>query len=390
MIEPPGTKIGLPESIEQYRSMIETFDDGVMVLDADNVVVCANESLASLLGYSASTLAGKQLSKLVIGDSIPEPGWARWVEPHIDMTEREIRLRCAGGSSRWALMRATPLFDGEGGYCGMRARIIDITALKNAESEVKRLNEELESRNALLEEQVHERTMHLEEFVATVSHELRTPLTSVRGYIDLMMSDADLPKEEQQRYLDRLLANSLHLTNLLNNLLDLSRAAHGRLDLDRRPVALSEVLEQQQGAMAPQFADRGVEFEVRLHKTTGRSPFLITDRECLTRILSNLLSNACKYTPAGGRASLQAGQQGETVWLTVADTGVGIPEAEQSRIFSKFYRGSNTRPLPSRGTGLGLAITKSLVELLGGDISFTSEEDKGTTFRVSLPVGPQL
>jgi hypothetical protein len=366
--------------------MVETFDDGVMVLDADNVVVFANEALADMLGHSISALMGKALSCLVVDSASADIVWPQGVGSQIDLTEREIMFCCADGSCCWALMRTMPLFDGGGRYCGVRARIIDITALKTAEGEVKRLNEELEGRNAALEAQVRERTMHLEEFVATVSHEFRTPLTSVRGYVDLMKNDADLPREDQERYLDRLLANSLHMGNLLNSLLDLSRAAHGNVDLDRRPLGLRGALEQWEGAMAPEFAEKGVEFVMHLDEAAWPNARIVTDRDSLTRIMSNLLSNGCKYTPTGGQVTLRAEKKGARVVLTVADTGVGIPADEQKRIFTKFYRGSNTRRLPIRGTGLGLAITKSLVELLGGDISFASQEGEGSTFRVSLPV----
>ncbi|OGG52016.1 MAG: hypothetical protein A3F84_22440 [Candidatus Handelsmanbacteria bacterium RIFCSPLOWO2_12_FULL_64_10] len=184
------------------------------------------------------------------------------------------------------------------------------------------------------------------------------------------------------------MANAEHLANLLNNLLDLSRIAEGHIRLDLRPVVLKDVLLQLQEAMAPQFQEKRVGLRVDLSGLPSSGFTLVTDQESLTRILTNLLSNACKYTPADGRVCLQSEAEGENVWFSVSDSGLGIPLAEQGRIFSKFYRGSNTRRLATRGTGLGLAITRSLVELLGGEIGFVSQEGTGTVFRISLPLLP--
>lgn len=376
----------LKASIRQYRRMVQTVEDGVMVLDADNVLVFVNQELADMLGYSTDVLVGAPLTTFLLDDQAANAAPGR--RPRLSVSEEsEIKLQAADGTCRWALVRSIPLFDGQGHFCGVRARVSDMTALKQAEAEVARLKDQLDNRRALFEHEVEERS-HIEEFVATVSHEFRTPLTSVRGYIDLMLSDPDLPREQQERYLNRLLANAEHLANLLNSLLDLSRIAEGHLQLTLEPISIQEKLDQLNEAMAPQFSERGVSFKIELQDGGFDRSALVTDGECLTRVLSNLLSNGCKYTPAGGQVTLRVEADPESVWFTVADTGVGIPAIEQDRIFSKFYRGSNTRRLGSRGTGLGLTITKSLVELLGGEIGFVSQEGVGTVFRLSLPVVP--
>ncbi|MBI4212893.1 MAG: PAS domain S-box protein [Chloroflexi bacterium] len=381
----------LKESIQRYRRMVQTVQDGVMVLDAGNNLLFANEQLAEMLGCTVESLLGEHLSTLVLdGDFSGGADGQR--RPRLTVSEqRELQFRHAEGAEIWGLVRSTPLFDAEGEFCGVRASVSDITALKRAEAEVSRLREQIESRSLVVEQRVQERTLQMEDFVATVSHEFRTPLTSVRGYVDLMLSDPALPPEQREKYLMRLLANAEHLTNLLNNLLDLSRIAEGHIQLDLRPVPLRDVLSQLEEAMTPQFHDKRIDFMIELGALPTTTFTLVTDRESLIRILSNLLSNACKYTPAGGVVSLQTELvEGDTVWFMVTDSGVGIPLSEQGRIFSKFYRGSNTRRLPTRGTGLGLAITKSLVELLGGEIGFVSQEDAGTVFRVSLPLAPEL
>jgi PAS domain S-box-containing protein len=377
----------LKESIRQYRRMVQTVEDGVMVLDADNTIVFINQELADMLGYPVAALVGTPLSAFLIDNEGVDGVRAR--RPRVSVSEEsEIRLRAGDGSVKCVLVRSIPLFDGNGQFCGIRSRVSDMTALKQAETEVVKLREQLASRSALLEQGVQERS-HMEEFVATVSHEFRTPLTSVRGYIDLMLSDPDLPKDQQDKYLHRLMANADHLASLLNSILDLSRIADGHVQLSLRPVSLLEILDEVQETMAPQFDEKQIRFAIEVGDKSSVGAWLVTDRVCLIRILSNLLSNACKYTPEGGQVTLTAEIEDDTIWFSVSDNGVGIPASEQERIFSKFYRGSNTRRLGSRGTGLGLAITRSLVELLGGEIGFVSHEDMGTVFRMSLPLHPR-
>jgi PAS domain S-box-containing protein len=379
-----GRDEALKENIRQYHRMVESVGDGVMVLDADQVIVFANQALAEMLGHPATALVGLPLSSLVAGENRDEP---RPLRPRLSISEEsELCLRAADGSVRWVIARSIPLFDAEGQYCGVRARVIDVTGLRQAEAEVLRLREQLATGSALLEQRTAEQSQ-MAEFVATVSHEFRTPLTSVRGYLDLMLADPDLSLDQRERYLHRLLANAEHLSSLLNQLLDLSQISEGQIALTVRPVSIRGVVDQLQAAMAPQFQERAIDLLVA--QPGDQIPLVVvTDEECLIRILTNLLSNSCKYTPAGGIVTLSIGSDANAIVFSVADTGVGIPANEQGRIFSRFYRGSNTRRLGSRGTGLGLAITKSLVELLGGEIDFTSEEGVGTVFQFSLPTQP--
>ncbi len=388
LLNPRATEQALRHDIERYRRMVETAQDGVMVFDADARLAFINPRLAEMLGYAAGEMVGSLLTTFLVMDG--EVDYETRLERHRFgiAEESEFLFRRRDGSTFWTLVRSNPLFNGEGEYQGARAQVIDTSALKRAEAEVTRLNELLERENAALEERIHERTSYMEEFVATVSHEFRTPLTSVRGYLDLVLADEDLSIELQQRYLNRVVANVQHLTVLLNNLLDLSRLTAGNFQVDLRPVAIVDLLTQVQGGLRPEFETKNVQLLVDCACPSDFT--MLSDSEALTRILSNLLSNACKYTPDGGKTTLRVGSDGDTLWLTVADTGMGIPAGEQYRVFTRFYRGGNSRKLPVKGTGLGLAITKSLVDLLGGEITFTSAEGVGTTFRLVFPLKPVL
>jgi len=230
----------------------------------------------------------------------------------------------------------------------------------------------------------HESGKAAEEFVSTVSHEFRTPLTSIRGYLDLVLEDDELPADERHKYLSKVHNNARHLTNLLTNILDLSRIISGTIPINIKSVPILPLLAEVTDTMSLECDAKDVNVHLAVDDSIKESTIL-SDRDFLVRILSNLMGNACKYTPSGGQVTLSMDLDGDRLKITVQDTGIGIPEDEQDRIFTRFFRGTNSRSSQVKGTGLGLAITKSLVELLGGEISFTSKVGKGSTFNVWLP-----
>jgi len=230
----------------------------------------------------------------------------------------------------------------------------------------------------------HDSGKAAEDFVSTVSHEFRTPLTSIRGYLDLVLEDMELPADERYKYLAKVHNNAQHLTNLLTNILDLSRIISGTIAINIKPVAILPLLAEVSDTMSLECDAKDVGVLLNVGSAIKESTIL-SDRDFLLRILSNLMGNACKYTPAGGQVILSMYLEDDRLKITVQDTGIGIPDEEQDRIFTRFFRGTNSYHPQVKGTGLGLAITKSLIELLGGDISFTSQVGKGTTFHVWLP-----
>lgn len=219
------------------------------------------------------------------------------------------------------------------------------------------------------------------EFVSLVSHELRTPLTAIRGYLELVMRSAPLGREHRE-YLEVVQTKAEFLVLLVDDLLDLSHIESGAIEIDLREQNLCCIATEAAENMSMELTRRHIEFALEL----PAQPLLVaTDRLRLLQILSNLLSNACKYTEPDGYVGLQIIDYPDSVAINVADTGMGIPEEEQPQVFSRFFRSSDAvlRHIP--GTGLGLAITKALVERLGGQVSFHSASGKGTTFTVTLP-----
>jgi signal transduction histidine kinase len=242
---------------------------------------------------------------------------------------------------------------------------------------------EAESVQRLLAEQ-NERLRELDklkdEFVSLVSHELRTPLTSIRGYVELML--AEELNDDQRRFLGIVDRNSERLLDLVSDLLFLAQIEAGKLAIEVGSLDLKKVVEECVEASAAGAEARGVELEA----TIDRLPKIKGDRTRLHQVLDNLLSNALKFTPSGGRVDVRLKQAGDTAMLEVADTGLGIPADEQARLFERFFRSSSATENAIPGTGLGLTITKAIVERHGGRIEIESAENAGTTVRVRLPL----
>lgn len=222
------------------------------------------------------------------------------------------------------------------------------------------------------------------EFVNTVSHELRTPLTSIVGYLGLVLADTAGPLQEQQReFLNVVQRNTTRLANLINDLLDIQRIESGRTPLQRTQVCLARVVQQVAETFRVQAEQKGLTFVVKA--TPGEFPLISADPDRLTQIASNLVSNAVKYTKAGQvKVSVQKGRG--SVDLVVEDSGIGIPQADQKRIFEKFYRAEHPYVREVGGTGLGLPIVRTMVEEHGGEIRLESEPGKGSKFIVSFPL----
>jgi signal transduction histidine kinase len=221
------------------------------------------------------------------------------------------------------------------------------------------------------------------EFVSLVSHEMRTPLTSIKGYAYLLLSgDTGELASEQRTFAQVIIDNADRLSAMIDAFLDLSRIESGRMELVRAPVDLAALIASVITSIRPQVEAKRQRLVTEI---AGDLPPLSGDAGRLAQIMTNLVSNAQKYTPPGGTITVAARQEGESLHLSVADTGIGISPEERAQLFTRFYRASNRETQAVGGTGLGLAITKSLVELHGGSISVRSEPGAGATFTVVLP-----
>ena len=225
------------------------------------------------------------------------------------------------------------------------------------------------------------------DFISSVSHELRTPLTSVTGYAEMLLDgDAGPLGADQEKMVKTIDRNARRLLDLVEDILTVARMDVGVHRLSPEPVDVAGLVDSAVDAVRPALVARKLTLRVDIPPVVGS---LSADRSQLERVLLNLLSNAVKFTPNGGRITVAAERKGAILTLLVSDTGMGIPIAEQPRMFQRFFRSSTSRDEVIPGTGLGLSIVKSIVDAHGGSIDFESTPGRGTTFRIELPVaGP--
>ncbi len=220
------------------------------------------------------------------------------------------------------------------------------------------------------------------DFVANVSHELKTPLTAIQGFAETLLAGALEDPGNSRRFLGIIRDHAARLGRLTDDLLKLSLIEAGQLELEFRPVAVHEVIEP--CLETTRFKAAGKQLQVSTDCPPGL-PTVRGDVRRLQEILQNLLDNAVQYTPAGGRIHVRASAAEGQVTIAVSDTGIGIPQADQGRIFERFYRVDAARSREVGGTGLGLSIAKHLAEAHGGRIEMESEVGRGSTFTVILP-----
>ncbi|MFN2273922.1 MAG: GAF domain-containing protein [Anaerolineales bacterium] len=221
------------------------------------------------------------------------------------------------------------------------------------------------------------------QFISIVSHELKIPMTSIRGYADLIRQGAAGDVAPQQiKFLNTIIDNVDRMADLVSDLSDISRIDTGRLRIQLEALPLSELVRNTTAGMRPQFDARHQHVHLDLEQGL---PMVLADYNRLMQILSNLLSNANKYTPDGGRVTVSAIKRGEGVRLSVQDTGIGLSEADQKRLFTQFFRSEEPEVREQAGWGLGLYVTRRLIEMMGGTIGMESELGAGSTFWIDLP-----
>jgi signal transduction histidine kinase len=221
------------------------------------------------------------------------------------------------------------------------------------------------------------------DLVANVSHELKTPITAIRAHLENLLDGVERPEPET---LQVMLAQSERLGRLVEQLLDLSKLESGDVPLRREPVPLGPVVREVLSEIDVARADRDI--DVR-SDVPDDLPVIDADRERVHQVLFNLVDNAVRFTPDGGAVTIEAHRENGSVEVSVADTGVGIPEEALPRLFERFYRVDPSRSREDGGTGIGLAIARSVVEAHGGTISAASEPGQGSVFTFDLPVATQ-
>ena len=222
------------------------------------------------------------------------------------------------------------------------------------------------------------------EFVSLVSHELRTPLTSIKGFTEMVLDgDAGEVNEEVAEYLGIVYSNAERLVALVNDLLDLSRIESGRIQIKAEPVDLAAIVKLVVATMQPKVAEKQQQLSVEMDAAAAN---VVGDHDKLVQVLTNYVSNAHKYTQAGGAIRIEVGVEGDHARIAVIDNGHGIAPEDQDRLFTRFYRVDSELTREVGGTGLGLSIVKQLVELQGGATGVVSALGAGSTFWFTVPL----
>jgi two-component system, OmpR family, phosphate regulon sensor histidine kinase PhoR len=327
----------------ETAALVESMVEGVIAADGRGRIVTANPAARRMLGYRLDDHL----------PDLPELFRTKAAREVVDaalqgqaVQDRELDL-----DDRVLLMNARPLPSG-----GAVLVIHDLTQVRRLEA-MRR------------------------DFVANVSHELKTPLTSISGYAETLLADAPDP-ETTRRFLATIVANTGRMQRLVDNLLDLARLEAGHWQLEPEPLEVEEVARDAWEAVSEGVGSSAASFSVEIGP---RAEQIVADPDALRQILANLLENALRYTPAGGRITCRSVVDGTGVAISVADTGSGISPEHLPRIFERFYRSDASRSRDLGGTGLGLAIVKHLVEAHGGRVSAESRRGVGTTITCWFP-----
>ncbi len=335
-------------------TILNNVSEGIIAVDANEKVLLANVSAASLIGKKPDDMIGQQLKNLynwTENDSNFKPDLSQ--EQHY----REITLTNNLHRISYIDILINPI---DKDPSGIKTIILIIDNTKERELDNMKVD-----------------------FVSMAAHELRTPLTAIRGYLDLMAHDEILKSSDSMRnYFEHMEANSLQLVSLINNLLNVSRIERNALRYNPEKLSWNEVLRKV--ISDQQFMAKSKKISL-VYEGPEEDVFILAEQITIQEVINNLISNSINYTDIGGHVIVKLELNEEKVITKVIDDGIGIPQANQPYLFTKFYRVRSGLNSGSGGTGLGLFIAKSIVEMHGGSISVESEEGKGSTFTVILP-----
>ncbi|MBI5421927.1 PAS domain S-box protein [Candidatus Peregrinibacteria bacterium] len=350
---------------QRQESLLESIGDGVVAIDRYFNIILWNKASQNISGYAPHEALGRPFREIMqLKRESDHTENIVFLEETMlfgktKTMENSTLLIAKDGREIPVSDSAAPVFDPDGKVVGAIVVFRDVT--KEREVETAR-----------------------QEFVSLASHQLRTPLTGIRWITQILMKEKAGPLTDKQRgyILDIDEANG-RLLKLVNSLLNSSRVELGTFSVTPEPTDLEELTQITLKELESEISKK----ELRVHTDLPHDiPVIEADPKLIKMILQNLISNAVKYTPSKGQITISLSKEADTISLKVSDTGMGIPKAEQGKVFSKLWRGANAEKSVEEGTGLGLYIIKSILDKTGGKIGFKSVENKGTTFLVSLPV----
>ena len=375
----------IEEALQRERDLLEvtlaSIGDAVITTDATATLTFMNAVAETLTGWSVQEAVGRRIGEVFplihedTGQPVEDPVGKVLREKVVVGLANHTVLLARDGRTVPVADNGAPIRDKRGQVHGAVVVFRDVTKSRQAEAGLLQAKEVAEAAN---------RTKS--EFLATISHELRTPLNVILGYTSLLLEEVfGSLSEEQAHPLQRIHSNAQELLDVITAVLDVSRLEAGRLPMEVREVEIPALLEEIKAETHEVRERSGLDF---VWEVESGLPLLHTDGRKLKVVLKNLIGNAVKFTKEG-RVTVGAYRRRGGIEVSVTDTGIGIPVAEQKRIFEPFHQLEASNLRESGGVGLGLHIVKRLLEVLGGTIDVESEPSKGSTFRVWLPTGEQ-
>jgi len=351
----------ISDSRSRLRAMVNRLLDGVMTTDADKKIVLANPAFLDLIGFTGNQVQGKTVEEVIdneeilqiIGEALAMPVDA------VAGSYKEISLISGEkDTTRVVGANCAPFRSRTGQIQGMTIVLHDITAVK----EMDRMKSD---------------------FVSMVSHEIRSPMNSLLAQIKVILDGlAGDVTEKQRQILERASGKVNNLVNLVSELLDLAKIEAGVVGGQQEEIHLRELLQDQIDFHRPAAEQKDIRLQLEIEEEI---PAIEADKQSMEEVMTNLITNAIKYSPAKSEVIVTAGKEGEFASIKVRDTGYGIPEEDLAEIFTRFYRVKDKNTREIHGTGLGLAIVKSIVDAHQGSICVESKLNQGTTFTVLLP-----
>jgi two-component system phosphate regulon sensor histidine kinase PhoR len=341
----------LTEERNRSTAILGSMIEGVAVISAQERVLYSNRAFSQILGLDAGQIEGRSLIEVVRQSdllAVIRAALTRYEQISSEIVVGTVRPRSFA-------VTGTPVrAEHHPGAVLVMHEITDLRRLERVR----------------------------QDFVANVSHEFRTPLTAIQGFAETLLGGALDDPANRRRFVEIIRDHAARLARLTEDLLELSRIEAGKLDLEFRPVSLLHLIESCLVAAQLKAEPKQIALEVQLPPGL---PSVRGDSNRLQEVLQNLLDNAVQYTPLGGRIEVSAIGKDSQCVVTVADTGIGIPQAEQERIFERFYRVDAARSREAGGTGLGLSIARHIVDAHGGKLWVESEVGEGSRFHFSIP-----
>ena len=329
--------------------------EGVIAIDWNERVVHMNEAAGEILSVSPEESMDKPISVVTPLHEFYET-LRNTLYDEIGM-KRELRLK-TGQRDQIIGMHTSPLYDGQEKLVGAVVVLYDVSELRGLEG-------------------------ILRDFMADASHELKTPITAIRGLVETLIEDREMASEDHERFLVKIQRQSIRLSAIVTDLLMLSRLESENGGFESVPLDLRDIILDSARILTPTDEKRSITLETQAPDTPLE---VMGDEEALCQVINNLLDNAFKYTPNGGKVTIRLQSTWNNAVIEVQDTGIGIEPAYKNRIFERFYRVDKARSRELGGTGLGLSIVKQIVLAHGGHVSVNSIPGTGSTFRVSLPL----